>query len=462
MSSAPAAVRSQSPALKALFKTPEGRYKLLHEKTLPPAAASHGKSVSQLTIAYLKEKPPANTSQAAPSATSSGVRSAAARLLGSGNGSRSLSNGVTRVVSANSRTGGPVGASVGSSAQLASPNYDGKGTYLIFNTADTLFISDLNSMEKDPIKSIQFGNSNPVCHAFDAEASDGHDLLIGLHSGDIDALAWHGCQNVKALLLLVMLMSNPVARWHVCHGSVNSISFSVNGTYMATVTRDGYLRVFDFSKEQLAFGGKSYYGALLCSAWSLDGKYILTGGEDDLVQVWSMEDKKIVAWGEGHNSWVSGVAFDSYWSTPNSEGTEENVVYRFGSVGQDGQLLLWDLVMDELIMPLRCPPGGSATLSSGSHSASWDSMCPMSALLPAPSMRDMPKISPLVAHSVHMDPLSGLIFTNESVITISRDGHIKIWERPQNHECSQSGCSHSVVAAAPIAKHRPVDGIHIH
>lgn len=38
--------------------------------------------------------------------------------------------------------------------------------------------------------------------------------------------------------------------------------------------------------------------------FSLDGKYILTGGEDDLVQVWSMEDKKIVAWGEGHNSWV--------------------------------------------------------------------------------------------------------------------------------------------------------------
>lgn len=36
-----------------------------------------------------------------------------------------------------------------------------------------------------------------------------------------------------------------------------------------------------------------------------DGKYILTGGEDDLVQVWSMEDRKVVAWGEGHNSWVS-------------------------------------------------------------------------------------------------------------------------------------------------------------
>lgn len=32
----------------------------------------------------------------------------------------------------------------------------------------------------------------------------------------------------------------------------------------------GYLRVFDYSKEQLICGGKSYYGALLCCAWRLD------------------------------------------------------------------------------------------------------------------------------------------------------------------------------------------------
>ena len=34
---------------------------------------------------------------------------------------------------------------------------------------------------------------------------------------------------------------------------------------------------------------------------------------------------------------VSGVAFDSYWSPPNSDGTGESVMYRFGSVGQ----VLW-------------------------------------------------------------------------------------------------------------------------
>jgi hypothetical protein len=31
---------------------------------------------------------------------------------------------------------------------------------------------------------------------------------------------------------------------------------------------------------------------------------------------------------------VSAVAFDPYWSPPNSDEAEENVMYRFGSVGQ--------------------------------------------------------------------------------------------------------------------------------
>lgn len=105
-----------------------------------------------------------------------------------------------------------------------------------------------------------------------------------------------------------------------------------------------------------------YFLCAICN--SADGKYILAGGEDDLVQIWSMDDKKVVAWGEGHNSWVSyvdndiqvsvicflllisliiiiwmvlqvsGVAFDSYWSPPNTENSVETVMYRFGSVGQ--------------------------------------------------------------------------------------------------------------------------------
>ncbi|KAK6146991.1 hypothetical protein DH2020_017903 [Rehmannia glutinosa] len=482
-----------APGLKTYFKTPEGKYKLQYEKTHPTGILhyAHGKTVTQVTLAHLKDKPMQAPSQSSSSlGVSSGVRSAAARLLGGGNGSRALSfvggNGGSKPASGNSTRIGSLGTS-SSNNVVGNLNFDGKGTYLVFNVGDAIFLSDLNSQDKDPIKSIHFSNSNPVCHAYDPDAKDGHDLLIGLNSGDVAVLVLRGFPTNKDgsgdpsfpvikdqtqfSVSHARYSKNPVARWHVCQGSINGIAFSADGAYIATVGRDGYLRVFDYRNEQLICGGKSYYGALLCCAWSMDGKYILTGGEDDLVQVWSMEDRKIVAWGEGHNSWVSGVAFDSYWVAPNSDGVGENVVYRFGSVGQvpeqyyplekfvmtvispasysidfcfcvnvvrfsnakqDTQLLLWDLEMDELVVPVRRPPGGSPTFSTGSQSSHWDTACPVAVgtLQPAPSMRDVPKLSPLVAHRVHTEPLSGLIFTQESVLTICREGHIKIWTRP--------------------------------
>ncbi|KAF9680286.1 hypothetical protein SADUNF_Sadunf06G0105500 [Salix dunnii] len=529
---------TQSPGLKTYFKTPEGRYKLHYEKTHPSGLLhyAHGKTATQVTLANLKDKPAPSTPTAQPSSfsASSGVRSAAARLLGTGNGSRALSfvggNGGSKSISSSSSSRiGSLGAS-SSSNSMINTNYDGKGTYLIFNVGDAIFISDLNSQDKDPIKSIHFSNSNPVCHAFDQDAKDGHDLLIGLSSGDVYSVSLRqqlqdvgkklvGAQhynkdgsnrpsNVQLLILHGRCMSiawvpggdgafgvahadgnlyiyekskdgagdssfpvikdqsqfsvsharysksNPIARWHICQGSINGIAFSTDGTYLATVGRDGYLRVFDYSKELLICGGKSYYGALLCCAWSMDVKYILTGGEDDLVQVWSMEDRKVVAWGEGHNSWVSGVAFDSYWSSPNSDGTGENVVYRFGSVGQDTQLLLWDLEMDEIVVPLRrCPPGGSPTFSTGSQSSHWDSVIPVGTLQPAPSMRDVPKLSPVVAHRAHTEPLSGLVFRQESVLTVCREGHIKIWMRPGT---SESQSSNSETISSTSLKEKPL------
>ncbi|CAN1274784.1 Probable catabolite repression protein creC [Linum perenne] len=533
-SSSAAAANAQSPGLKTYFKTPEGRYKLHYEKTHPSGLLhyAHGKTVTQVTLANLKDKPAPQTPTSSSStfSSSSGVRSAAARLLGAGNGSRALSfvggNGGSKSVSGASRIGS-LGASSSSSATI-NPNFDGKGTYLIFNVGDAIFISDLNSQDKDPIKSIHFSNSNPVCHAFDPDARDGHDLVIGLSSGDVYSVslrqqlqdvgkklvgALHhnkdgSITNRQELLLRCTSIAwvpgsdgafvvahadgnlfvyeknkdsagdasfpvvkdqaqfsvsharysknNPIARWHICQGSINSITFSADGTNLATVGRDGYLRVFDYTKEQLICGGKSYYGALLCCSWSMDGKYILTGGEDDLVQVWSMEDRKVVAWGEGHNSWVSGVAFDSYFSSPNADGTTETVIYRFGSVGQDTQLLLWDLEMDEIVVPLRRAPGGSPTFSAGSQSSHWDNVIPVGTLQPAPCTRDVPKLSPLVVHRVHTEPLSGLIFTQESVVTACREGHIKVWTRPGAADTQSTATNSSETVLSGNLKEKPL------
>jgi len=67
-------------------------------------------------------------------------------------------------------------------------------------------------------------------------------------------------------------------------------------------------------------------------------------------------------------------------------------------------------------------------------------------------MRDVPKLSPLVAHRAHVDPLSGLEFTSESILTICREGLIKIWARPSHSEKNQQPDSSDQVIGNATAK----------
>ena len=87
----------------------------------------------------------------------------------------------------------------------------------------------------------------------------------------------------------------------------------------------------------------SYYGGLLCVCWSPDGKYVLTGGQDDLISIWSVAESTIVARCQGHQSWVTAVCFDP-WRCDDRN-------YRFGSVGEDCRLLLWDFSVGMLHRP---------------------------------------------------------------------------------------------------------------
>lgn len=75
------------------------------------------------------------------------MRSAAARLLGGSNGSRSFVGGNGGSKSVGNGRVGSLGSSI-SSNSMATTNFDGKGAYLVFNVGDAIFISDLNSQDK--------------------------------------------------------------------------------------------------------------------------------------------------------------------------------------------------------------------------------------------------------------------------------------------------------------------------
>ena len=206
---------------------------------------------------------------------------------------------------------------------------------------------------------------------------------------------------------------NPAYRISVGSGPINEFVFSPCGTYLALVSQDGWLRVLHQDTLELVATARSYFGGLLCCCWSPDGKYIVLGGEDDLVTVYSFHERRVVVRGQGHKSWVSTVSFDhynlAYDALPdgldfsgsddetgcgpaaiNSPGTSHRTplgenqggtsrpphqvrgvtevaasspspphhhpaitssavtCYRFGSVGQDTLICLWDLTEDVL------------------------------------------------------------------------------------------------------------------
>ena len=163
-----------------------------------------------------------------------------------------------------------------------------------------------------------------------------------VENGHTNGEAQHGLE-IKKSVQSREQKTNPVAVWTVSNMRINSMAFSPDGQLLAVVSENGTLTILDYIDERVLHVYRSYYGAMLCVTWSPDGRYVLTGGQDDLVSIWSLADQGLVARCVGHESWVTDVKFDP-WRCD-----ERN--YRFGSVGEDRRLLLWDFSVGMLGRP---------------------------------------------------------------------------------------------------------------
>ncbi|CAD5211721.1 unnamed protein product [Bursaphelenchus xylophilus] len=113
---------------------------------------------------------------------------------------------------------------------------------------------------------------------------------------------------------------NPIRRIQVGKGAINQFEFAPHSTdLLAVVGQDGFMRIFRFSQMELLCQMRSYFGGLLCLSWSPDQKLIATGGEDDLLTVFSVTENRVLCRGQGHKSWISQVAFDPYVNKYNGQ-----------------------------------------------------------------------------------------------------------------------------------------------
>ncbi|KAG9254696.1 WD40-repeat-containing domain protein [Emericellopsis atlantica] len=260
--------------------------------------------------------------------------------------------------------------------------------------------------------------------------------LNGSETGD--AVNSHGKNNIQVQksVLSKNQKTNPVALWKLSNHRVNAFAFSPDRTHLACVSEDGTLRIINYLEEKLLDIFYSYYGGLSCVCWSPDGKYIVTGGQDDMLSIFSMSDSALVARLQGHESWLAAVAFDP-WRCD-----ERN--YRFGSVGEDGRLCLWDFSVGMLHRPraLSTQPRASVTArlatldtvdsaqTTGSQESNGSNIEDDGFSHPVEPRANIPMLPPVLNKQIDKDPSQWLAFTEDAIITSSKTGHLKTWNRP--------------------------------
>ena len=145
------------------------------------------------------------------------------------------------------------------------------------------------------------------------------------------------------------------------NSSITDFEISPMGKMMAVVTSSGSLYLFgirEIAKPIVVDIFHSYFGGFLCVTWTPDGRYVATGGQDDLITIYSVQERRVIVRCEGHSSWVNKVAFDPFWKfkMPEEEGGKPSKLtrrstltrrplerYRFASVGSDCRVCIWDL-----------------------------------------------------------------------------------------------------------------------
>ena len=210
---------------------------------------------------------------------------------------------------------------------------------------------------------------------------------------------------------------------------LSQVSFSPDGTCLATASLDGTLKVWDrASGEKLLDLGETGK-PVRCVAYSPDGKVLASGGEDNRVRLWDAGTGKPLRELRGHEGWVNDVAFGAGGA-------------RLASAGEDGTVCVWDATAGGAGEPLMVLRGHTARVSSVAFSGdgrwiasgSWDRTVRLWNGRTGKELRVLAR-RPGTDQPGHTHWVSCVAFNPDGSLLASAswDKTVKIWEMPSGN-----------------------------
>jgi WD40 repeat protein len=108
------------------------------------------------------------------------------------------------------------------------------------------------------------------------------------------------------------------------------------GGWLADPADAGVIRIHDFRSGDAVGVLRGHAGVVICLAFSADGHFLVSGGQDKTVRVWDVETRSTIRVLSGHRGAVYGVAF-----SPDGK--------RLASASLDHTLRLWDVASGNLL-----------------------------------------------------------------------------------------------------------------
>ncbi|KAI8905959.1 WD40-repeat-containing domain protein [Gorgonomyces haynaldii] len=304
------------------------------------------------------------------------------------------------------------------------PLLEGMESIIGTNTGDLLYYSPLSgkyqrfnrsgSIHKYGVTCVKWipGSENMFCAGFEDGSmlvfdKEMEDQVVPVPTASEEFLVSKPPKNTK---------HNPRSYWKISSKPLTCITFAPDSIHCAITSMDGHLRVIDYDRDILMDVYKNYFGGLLCAAWSPDGRFIVAGGQDDLISIWAFKGR-LVAWCQGHMSWVTSISFDNGRC---SDGT-----YRLVSVGEDTRICFWDFSLSGLHRKRHV----NGTLGRGRSRMDMENK-PYPVYHDPPLKAQVPVIEALICRKIHSSPLSQVLVVADAIVTADRIGNVCVWTKP--------------------------------